>query len=105
MLMMGAMGSLVETESRQTKHPSNWGERRSVTWGDLKKEFVSPDMIYAPCIFWFWDEPLKPKKMAEMSRVLASQGFNSGYAHGRNSIVGMPGLPANEGLGDAWFSN
>jgi len=98
-LVMVSMCSLAET-----KHPSNWGERRSVAWGDLKKDFVSPDMIYAPFIFWFWDEPLKTEKMAEMSRVLASQGFNPGYAHGRSSMVGLPDLPANEWLGDAWFS-
>jgi len=26
---------------------------------------VSPDMAYAPFVFWFWDEPLQPQKTAE----------------------------------------
>ena len=62
-------------------------------------------MIYAPFIFWFWDEPLSTEKMAEMSRVICSQGFNPGYAHGRNNMVGLESLPDDEWLGDKWFGS
>ena len=61
-------------------------------------------MIYAPFIFWFWDEPLDPAKMAEMSRTMASQRFSPGYAHARKSMVGTPDLPDAEWLGDRWFA-
>jgi hypothetical protein len=62
-------------------------------------------MIYAPFIFWFWDEPLDPAKMAGMSRVLLSQRFNPGYAHARRSMVGTPDLPDSEWLADPWFAS
>ena len=74
--------------------PANWGQRKVVAYPALREGFANPDMIYAPFTFWFWDEPLAPAKMAEMSRVLRSQGFNPGYAHARNSMVGTPDLPA-----------
>jgi hypothetical protein len=61
-------------------------------------------MIYAPFVFWFWDEPLDPAKMAEMARTMASQGFSPGYAHARKSMVGTPDLPDADWLGDAWFA-
>ncbi len=83
--------------------PANWGQRKVVAYPALREGFANPDMIYAPFTFWFWDEPLAPAKMAEMSRVLRSQGFNPGYAHARNSMVGTPDLPAEEWLGDKWF--
>ena len=56
-------------------NPPNRGQRKGVEYGDLKTGFSSPDMIYAPFIFWFWDEPLNTEKMAEMARVMVSQGF------------------------------
>jgi len=83
--------------------PSNWGQRKVVPFPVLCQGFANPDMIYAPFTFWFWDEPLDSGKMAEMSRVLRSQGFNPGYAHARNSMVGTPDLPDDEWLGDKWF--
>jgi hypothetical protein len=86
------------------KNPSNRAERRPVTFPVLKKEFSNPDMIYAPFMFWFWDEPLNVEKMAEMARVMRSQGFNPGYAHARQSIAGTPSLPDEEWLGDKWFA-
>ncbi|MEW5900759.1 MAG: glycosyl hydrolase [Acidobacteriota bacterium] len=84
--------------------PSNPGRRKPTSFAQLKREFANPDMIYAPFMFWFWDEPLDPTKMAEMSRVLCSQGFNPGYAHARRSMVGTPDLPDAEWLGDKWFA-
>jgi len=84
--------------------PGNWGQRKPTTFQTLQKDFKQPDMIYAPFIFWFWDEPLNPEKMAEMSRVMSSQGFSPGYAHPRFSMVGTPDLPDDEWLGEKWFS-
>ena len=84
-------------------NPPNWGQRKDVPFPALQQGFANPDMIYAPFMFWFWDEPLAPAKMAEMSRVMCAQGFNPGYAHARNSMVGTPDLPAQEWLGDKWF--
>ncbi|MCX6876048.1 MAG: glycosyl hydrolase [Verrucomicrobia bacterium] len=86
------------------KNPPNWGQRKAVPFATLRQEFGNPDRIYAPFMFWFWDEPLAAGKMAEMARVMASQGFNPGYAHARNSMVGTPDLPADEWLGEAWFN-
>ncbi len=86
-------------------NPPNWGQRKVVAFSDLKTGFSNPDMIYAPFIFWFWDEPLSQDKMAEMARVMGSQGFNPGYTHARNSMVGTPDLPSDQWLGDKWFGS
>lgn len=83
--------------------PPNQGRRISVPFDALQAQFRNPDMIYAPFVFWFWDEPLDPAKMGEMSRVMVGQRFNPGYAHARKSMVGTPDLPDAEWLGDKWF--
>jgi hypothetical protein len=83
--------------------PTNMGKRVHVPFEKLKAGFANPDMIYAPFVFWFWDEPLDTAKMAEMARVMMSQGFSPGYAHARKSMVGTPDLPDAEWLGDKWF--
>ncbi len=96
----------VSCTSRQTStanKPANWAVRKAVPFETIQKNFADPDMIYAPFIFWFWDEPLDPAKMAEMSRTMASQRFNPGYAHARKSMVGTSDLPDAEWLGDKWF--
>ena len=95
---LGALSSDV------VKNPPNWAQRKPVAFADLKNEFSNPDMIYAPFMFWFWDEPLNVEKMAEMARVIRSEGFNPGYASARQSIAGTPSLPDGEWLGDKWFS-
>jgi len=84
--------------------PANWGVRKAVPFETVQASFSNPDMIYAPFIFWFWDEPLDPAKMAAMSRVMADQRFSPGYAHARKSMVGTPDLPDAEWLGDKWFA-
>jgi len=86
-------------------NPPNYGQRKSITFDALKEQFKSPDMIYAPFVFWFWDEPLNQDKMAEMARVMGSQGFNPGYAHARHSMVDAPSLPDSQWLGEQWFSS
>jgi hypothetical protein len=84
--------------------PPNLGTCRAVAFEKVSARFKAPDRAYAPFVFWFWDEPLDPAKMAEMSRVMCSQGFNPGYAHARRSMVGTPDLPGDEWLGDRWFA-
>ena len=84
--------------------PANRGVRTAVPFETVQASFAEPDMIYAPFMFWFWDEPLDPAKMAEMSRSMASQRFSPGYAHARKSMVGTPDLPDSEWLGDKWFA-
>ena len=83
--------------------PKNFGQRPVMAFGDARKAFSEPGMAFAPFVFWFWDEPLDPAKMAEMSRVMLSQGFNPGYAHARRSMVGTPDLPDDNWLTDRWF--
>ena len=99
--LLWSSGSYREGEHRR---PGNWGERKNLPFESLRREFQNPDMIYAPFIFWFWDEPLDPAKMAEMSRVMCSQRFNPGYAHARRSMVKTPDLPDAEWLHDKWFA-
>ncbi|MFA5816492.1 MAG: glycosylhydrolase-like jelly roll fold domain-containing protein [Bacteroidales bacterium] len=89
----------------KANNPPNFGQRKPVTFDMLRKNFSNPDMIYAPFVFWFWDEPLNQDKMAEMARVMGSQGFNPGYAHARHSMVGTPSLPDEEWLGEKWFNS
>jgi hypothetical protein len=106
-LVAGAAGFFISCQSSKTPAsalPANWGVRKSVPFEAVRASFPDPDMIYAPFIFWFWDEPLDPAKMAEMSRVLAEECFSPGYAHARKSMVGTPDLPDAEWLGDKWFA-
>jgi hypothetical protein len=85
--------------------PTNAGMRPALPYATVRSSFRDPDMIYAPFIFWFWDEPLNPAKMGEMSRVMAGERFNPGYAHARHSMVGTADLPDAEWLGEAWFAS
>ena len=85
--------------------PANRGVRTDVPFDTLRASFQDPDMIYAPFIFWFWDEPLDPARMADMARTMAGQRFSPGYAHARRSMVGTSDLPDAEWLGDKWFAS
>lgn len=100
-----ALGIALATAAacRRAALPSNMGKRAAVPFEKLKAGFADPDMIYAPFVFWFWDAPLDAARMAEMARVMMSQGFSPGYAHARKSMVGTPDLPDAEWLGDKWF--
>jgi hypothetical protein len=84
--------------------PKTLADRPVMDFTQAQQAFKSPRMAYAPFMFWFWDEPLDPAKMAEMSRVMLSQGFNPGYAHARHSMVGTPDLPDDQWLTDPWFT-
>jgi hypothetical protein len=103
-LLAGLLWSSGSGLAGEHQLPANWGARKSVPFELLQREFQNPDMIYAPFIFWFWDEPLDPAKMAEMSRVMSSQRFNPGYAHARRSMVKTPDLPDAEWLHEKWFA-
>jgi hypothetical protein len=107
MLMVALTGCLPDSSSQvntgNNQNPPNTGQRKAIPFETLKANFGNPDMIYAPFVFWFWDEPLNPDKMAEMARVMGSQGFNPGYAHPRHSMVDAPSLPDSQWLGETWF--
>ncbi len=105
--LTGVMALAFSFESPQAttgSRPQNWGVRKALPFETVRRDFREPDMIYAPFIFWFWDEPLDPVKMGEMSKVMAGQRFSPGYAHARKSMVGTPDLPDTEWLGDKWFT-
>jgi hypothetical protein len=94
----------ISTAAIAADRPKTLAARPVIGFSEVQSDFKSPGMAYAPFIFWFWDEPLDPAKMAEMSRVMVSQGFNPGYAHARRSMVGTPDLPDDQWLTDPWFT-
>lgn len=83
--------------------PDNQGRRKTITPEALEHNFSNPDMLYAPFIFWFWDESPNSAKAETMARVIAGQRFNPGYAHARHEMVRAPGLPKAEWLSGKWF--
>ena len=103
-LIVLMIGSSNPAQTTKPAMPPNAGLRPNLPFADVEKAFAGPDMLYAPFIFWFWDEPLRPEKMAEMARTMAAQGFNPGYAHGRKSMVGTPDLPVSDWLKGPWFA-
>ncbi|NLH15068.1 MAG: hypothetical protein GX455_00680 [Phycisphaerae bacterium] len=98
---IGCLSLVVSLSSAQPL--SNWGQRKAVTLETLRQNFVQPDMIYAPFVFWFWDQPLDPAKAADMAREIAAQRFNPGYTHARMNMVGLPDLPREQWLSPVWF--
>jgi len=83
--------------------PPNWGQRKPVVFEALRQGFTDPDLMYAPFIFWFWDEPLNPAKAAEMARTIASQRMSPGYAHPRRTMVDAPNFTPDQWLTPLWF--
>lgn len=83
--------------------PANWGQRKAIDFETLRQYFAQPDMIYAPFVFWFWDQPLDPAQAADMAREMATQRFNPGYTHARMNMVGLPDLPREQWLSPLWF--
>jgi hypothetical protein len=93
----------------------------------INSNFKNPDMLYAPYIFWFWDEPLDPaiypQKPGNMAAKMLEQGLNPGYPHGRicmteilgyqdggSNVANRPAdfvvtksLPQPEWLSEKWF--
>jgi len=98
-------------------NPPNWGQIQTTQFGALQGGFPLPDMIYAPFVFWFWDEPLDadkyPAKARDMAAKMMEQGLNPGYAHPRRSAADIfpgsmkpsPNLPKDQWLSDQWFES
>ena len=88
-----------------------------MSFGDLRKQFGQPDMLYAPFAFWFYDAPLDPVLAANMAKKMAGKGLNPGYFHARSSAAEpycitlcpeIPGktsslLPHEQWLSPLWF--
>ena len=87
-----------------------------IPFEDVRTGFGQPDMLYAPFMFWFWDEPLDatayPAKAKTMAGEMLKQGINPGYAHPRVSMADLigpkkmapsPSLPKDQWLSPAWF--
>ncbi len=97
---------------------TKWGDLQSDSYSTLQHRFENPDMIYAPYLFWFWDEPLNREKILSMADEMLSQRFNLGYIHGRVSMYELlhntpglgdamsphPSLPGEEWMSDEWLS-
>lgn len=99
--------SLVSSLSASKSLP-NWAQRKDISFSDFEKNFEQPDMHYAPFMFWFWDEPLNPEKMADMSAKVSSQRINPGYAHARTTAPGVTPLnplPKEQWLANIWFKS
>ena len=103
-ILVALLFSSISTAAIAADRPKTLAARPVIGFSEVQSDFKTPGMAYAPFMFWFWDEPLDPAKMAEMSRVMISQGFNPGYAHARRSMVGTPDLPDNQWLTDPWFT-
>lgn len=97
----------------EKKCGTTWGDLQTDTYEQVKQEFSNPDMIYAPYLFWFWDEPLNREKIQKMAGNMLEQRFNLGYIHGRISMYELlkntPGLEhamtPNQGLpDDEWMT-
>mgnify|MGYP005848493173 CR=1 FL=1 len=82
------------------------GNRRS-SFSELKNSFFSPDAVYAPFLFWFWDGPLDQEserlRLAQMADKMIEQHLNPGYVHARFNMVGLPDLPREQWLSPLWF--
>ena len=87
-----------------------WGDRREMSFADLKAGFANPPMAYAPFMFWFWDTPLTPESKAmaaEMAAMVSEQriiaavlrpGKNTLRIRVGNLIANSLGLPLEAGL-------
>lgn len=104
-----------QEKTRNTK----WGDLQTDSYETVKQEFGNPDMIYAPYLFWFWDEPLNRNKVQTMAREMLNQRFNLGYIHGRISMYELlkntsglehamspsEGLPDEEWMTEKWMTS
>lgn len=98
---------------------TKWGSLQNDPYEKVKENFANPDMIYAPFLFWFWDEPIDSIKINMMSDEILNQRFNPGYIHGRISMYDLlsqtpglkdamqphPSLPGNEWMSQKWLDN
>ena len=65
------------------------GNKTNYPYSKMLRDFERPDSIYAPYVFWFYDQDLSSMgiKPQEMAHQLASKGFNPGYAHARQNYA------------------
>lgn len=97
------MSLLLVLAAQASGKRTNWAQRKPIRFGQLKRSFAAPDMIYAPFTFWFWDEPLDPVKAANMAKRMTEQRLNPGYAHARMNQAGKEDLPRRQWLSPLWF--
>ena len=102
----------------ETPQNTKWGDLQDDSYAKLQQQFENPDMIYAPDLFWFWDEPLNREKIVSMADEILEQRFNLGYIHGRISMYELlhntpglgdamephPSLPGDEWMSDEWLA-
>lgn len=102
----------------ETPQNTKWGDLQDDSYAKLQQQFENPDMIYAPYLFWFWDEPLNREKIVSMADEMLEQRFNLGYIHGRISMYELlhntpglgdamephPSLPGDEWMSDEWLA-
>jgi hypothetical protein len=117
LLSVCLLGKSVSAEEQKQNTRPNYGQIRTVNFEKLEREFSQPDMIYAPFMFWFWDEPVDTDnyfvKPANMAREMLKKGINPGYAHPRVSMADYvgpkamtpsPSLPKKQWLSPEWFN-
>ena len=51
------------TAGVHAKDGQHFGTRSDDSFKEVKASFESPDMIYAPLMYWFWDEPIDVDKL------------------------------------------
>jgi len=73
--------------------------RPNTSFKELQKNFINPDMIYAPFAFWFWDANLDSNLIIKMAREMSAKGLNPGYIHGRE------GMPPEQWISPLWFQS
>lgn len=90
------------------------GYKQPTSFSEILKSFQIPDSIYAPYLFWFYDQDLTTLgiKPREMAHELAKKGFNPGYAHARINYACdhkkqeteyIRPLPRDQWLSPAWL--
>ncbi len=90
------------------------GQKSHDPFAEVLRKFELPASIYAPYVFWFYDQDLTTLgiKPQEMAHELAAKGFNPGYAHARQNYArdfGKLGgehvqvLPRSQWMSPEWF--
>jgi len=115
LILICLFSSILFTANAQST--TNWGKLQTDDYRSLQDNFGNPDMIYAPFLYWFWDEPLNREKIRKMTHEILKQGFNPGYIFAHTSMADLlsstpgledamephPSLPDEEWLSQEWF--
>ena len=111
LVMLVVPGSSLSAAEDRKAIP-NYGQLQTATWGVLREGFAQPDMIYAPFLYWFWDEPIDREKIRGMTRQILAQHFNPGYLSSHQSMADIlgpkvmephPSMPKDQWLSELWF--